>query len=51
MIESQDIMKRLKSLGNRSRFNQNNARIIASGNPEDRGGRGNSDQLLRWIDL
>ncbi len=35
MIASQDIMKRLKSLGNRSRFNQNNARIIASGNPDD----------------
>jgi len=35
MIESQDIMKRLKSLGNKSRFNHNNARIIASGNPDE----------------
>ncbi len=33
MIQSRDIIKRLKSLGQKSRFNRNNARIIASGNP------------------
>ncbi|WP_457644993.1 hypothetical protein [Profundibacter sp.] len=37
-------MKRLKSLGNRSRFNRNNARIIASENPD-----GNLEALFQEI--
>lgn len=35
MIGSQEILKRLKSLGQKSRFNKNHARIIASGNPDE----------------
>ncbi len=35
MIQSKDIINRLKSLGQKSQFNQNNARIIASGNPDE----------------
>lgn len=44
MIRSQNILKRLKSLGQKSRFNRNHARIIASGNPAE-----NIEALLQEV--
>ena len=44
MIGSQNILKRLKSLGQKSRFNKNHARIIASGNPQE-----NIEALLQEV--